>query len=124
MKPLPLYKNIERAPYIQSYLNNFEASVAKVIIDKPCFICPAGHYGQKIYYYLRNYSSHIIGFIDNDISKQNKRVYGTSGDVYSPDVLLNYRDTVISIILYAGPYTTELKNQLNLLHASIHYIII
>ena len=79
---------------------------------------------KKLYYYLQKYSKHIIGFIDNDISKQNKRVYGTTGNVYSPDVLLNYRDTVISIILYAGPYTTELKNQLNLLHASIHYIII
>lgn len=124
MKPLPLYKNVERAPYIQSYLKNFEESIAKVVIDKPCFICPAGHYGQKIYYYLRNYSNHIIGFIDNDVSKQNKRVYGTTGQVYSPDVLLNHRDSLISVILYAGPYTSELKNQLNLLHASIEYIII
>jgi len=123
IKLLPLYKNMERAPYIKSYLKDFEELVTKVVIDKPCFICPAGHYGQKIYYYLRNYSKYIIGFIDNDLSKQNKRVYGTACEVYSPDVLLNYKDTV-SIILYAGPYTTELKNQLNLLNSSIDYIII
>jgi hypothetical protein len=124
IKPLPLYKNMERSEYIQSYLKNFEESIAKVIIDKPCFICPAGHYGQKIYYYLQKYSKHIIGFIDNDLSKQNKRVYGTSSHVYSPDILLKYANTVISIILYAGPYTVEIKNQLNLLHDSIEYIII
>ena len=122
--PLPLYKNMERSAHIQSYLNDFEKSIAKVVIDKPCFICPAGHYGQKIYYYLREYSKNIIGFIDNDISKQNKRVYGTSVYVYSPDTLLNYKDTEINVILYAGPYTTELKSQLNIVHSDIEYIVV
>jgi hypothetical protein len=123
-QPLTLYKNMERANYIKSYLKEFEESVSKIVIDKPSFICPAGHYGQKIFYYLQKYSANIIGFIDNDISKQDKRVYGTTGLVYSPNILQKYKDTTINVILYAGPYTEELKNQLNLLHPNIKYIII
>jgi hypothetical protein len=121
-EPLALYKNMGRSKYIQTYLKEFEDSVLKIVINKPFFICPAGHYGQKIFYYLHKYSANIIGFIDNDISKQNKRVYGTTGWVYSPDILQKYKDTIINVILYAGPYTAELKAQLNLLHPRIEYI--
>jgi hypothetical protein len=93
-------------------------------IRTPCFICPGAHYGQKIYYYLRRFSNHIQGFIDNDPLKQGRRVYGTPSYVYSPDVLAKYKGTTISLILYAGPYTEELKRQLDMIHPSIKYIAI
>ena len=123
-RPLTLHKNLKRSEYIQTYLKEFEETVSNLVIDRPSFICPAGHYGQKIFYYLQKYSANILGFIDNDISKQNKRVYGTTGQVYSPDILQKYKDTIINVILYAGPYTVELKAQLNLLHPRIEYISI
>ena len=122
--PLTLPNSIERSKHIKDYLSDFETSVKSVIIDRPCFICPAGHYGQKIFYYLQQYSTNIIGFIDNDVSKQGKRVYGTTAYVKSPDVLKTYRDNPISVILYAGPYINELKIQLNLIHKFITYITI
>ena len=118
---LSLVNSYTRSNDIKSYLSKFEENIKNIVIDRPCFICPAGHYGQKIFYYLKHYSNNIIGFIDNDLSKQGKRVYGTSANVYSPDILTEYKHKPISIILYAGPYSNEIQQQLNLLHPSIIY---
>ena len=120
---LSLLNSLQRSMNIKGVLSDFEVSVKRVVIEHPCFICPAGHYGQKIFYYLQQYCKNVIGFIDNDLSKQGKRVYGTPAFVYSPDVLIEYKGSPILVILYAGPYTRELKLQLNLLHPSIVYII-
>lgn len=120
--PMALCNTIERSLTIQTYMNEFERSVKDTIINFPCFICPAGHYGQKIYYYLKQCSKYILGFIDNDVSKQGLRVYGTEASVYSPNVLQEYKHTPISIVLYAGPYVEELIQQLNTLHPNIFYI--
>lgn len=120
--PLTLSNSMKRSTDISAYLSDFEESVKNIVIDNACFICPGGHYGQKIYYYLQHYRKNIIGFIDNDLSKQGKRVYGTSGNVFSPDILTSYNDKPVYVILYAGPYTGEIKRQLNTLHASITYI--
>ena len=120
--PLTIPNTIYRLNYINGYLSDFELSIKRIIIDYPCFICPAGHYGQKIFYFLQQYHKNIIGFIDNDFSKQGKRVYGTSLYVNSPDILKTYRGNPICVILHAGPYTNEIKKQLNLLHHLITYI--
>jgi len=120
--PLILTTSIQRSTSIKAYLTDFETSVKKIIIDRPCFICPAGHYGQKIFYYLQQYCKSIVGFIDNDLCKQGKRVYGTSAYVHSPDILITYRDNPICIIMYAGPYINEIKEQLATIHHSITYI--
>jgi len=120
--PLSLLNSAQRSIDIKGVLSDFELSIKRVVIEHPCFICPAGHYGQKIFYYLQHYYKSIIGFIDNDLSKQGKRVYGTHAFVYSPDILIKYKDSTIHIIMYAGPYTNEIKEQLNLLHKSIIYI--
>ena len=109
---------------IQNILLDYEMEMANIKIDTPCFICPGGHYGQKIYYYLRKYNKYIKGFLDNDSSKQGHRLYGTPVLTYSPNELLNYSTTPITIILYAGPYTEELKTQLLLIHSSITFISI
>jgi hypothetical protein len=122
VSPHSLINSIQRSTGLRDYIADFETSVKNVVIDRPCFICPAGHYGQKIFYYLQQYRTNIIGFIDNDLSKQGKRVYGTTAYVNSPDVLNTYRDHPISVILYAGPYEEEIKRQLNLIHKFITYI--
>ena len=122
--PLTLSNSMTRSTAIKEYLSDFETSVKDIIIDRPCFICPGGHYGQKIFYYLQQYCNNIIGFIDNDASKQGKRVYGTPRYAYSPEILKTYRENPICLILYAGPYTNELKEQLTRLHDSITFILI
>ena len=121
---LTLLNSMKRSTNIKEYLSEFEISIKGIAIDRPCFICPAGHYGQKIFYYLQHYRTNIIGFIDNDLLKQGKRVYGTSVYVYSPDILNAYADKPVSLVLYAGPYTKEIKEQLNNLHDSITFIVL
>lgn len=93
-------------------------------INTPCFICPAGIYGQKIHYYLNHYKKYIKGFIDNDPLKQNKRVYGTPLYVYSPEILATVSEDKVYVLLYAGHYSNEIKNQLNMIHTNIEFIII
>ena len=112
----------DRGTIFKSIFLNCENTIRNINITTPCFICPAGHYGQKIYYYLSHCNTHIKGFIDNDPLKQDMRVYGTPAYVYSPDILAKYKDTNISLILFAGPYTEELKKQLDLIHPHINYI--
>jgi len=119
---LIINNSTERIQQIQNIFLDYETKIKNIEINCPCFICPAGHYGQKIYYYLKRFDSLIQGFLDNDISKQGKRMYGTSKMVFSIESIKEYYDTPICIILYAGPYTAELKLQLNLLHNSITYI--
>ena len=116
--------NIERGNHMREIFIKYETRMKDIDISTPCFICPGAHYGQKIYYYLRRFSNHIQGFIDNDPLKQGRRVYGTPSYVYSPDILAKYKGTTICLILYAGPYTEELKRQLDMIHPSIKYIAI
>ena len=52
----------------------------------------------------------IINILDNSIIKKNKRLYGTSLFVVSPDVLKNINRA--AVILKAGQYQVEVKKQL------------
>ena len=122
--PIPISPNPEQAIKLKNILTTFESHMKAITIDKPCFICPGGHYGQKIAYYLTPFRHYILGFLDNDPSKQGLRVYGTNKTVQSPNVLREFQATGVYVILYAGPYTEELKKQLNELHPNIEYITI
>jgi len=51
----------------------------------------------------------IVGILDNDPQKQGKRLYGTSMNVLSPKVT---QDTSGFVILRAGAYDDEIKQQL------------
>lgn len=75
-------------------------------------IVPGGHFGQLLYYYLSpEIRNKVHFFLDNDPTKQNKRVYGTPVLVKSFDYLKN-NIINFSIILYGGPYNEELIKQL------------
>jgi len=81
------------------------------------FIVPAGMFGQLLYYYKQ---PDILGFIDNDTTKQKHRVYGTPHYVYDFNILLNY--DVVTVYLLAGPYTSELKEQIHSINANVEVI--
>jgi hypothetical protein len=116
------YINTDRLVQQQCISKSIELLFSSVEIKQKCFIAPAGHYGQKIYYYLQDYHENIIGFLDNDSCKIGKRVYGTPKFVFNPSELLNYKDQQITIILFAGPYTKEIKDQYDQIHTNINYI--
>ena len=82
------------------------------------FIIPAGLYGQFIIYSCN--PSNIRGFLDNDRTKQNQRVYGTPYTVFSFDEILKYDNLTIYIL--AGPYKNELIQQINSYNKNIEII--
>jgi hypothetical protein len=104
----------------EEILFNFEKRrnlIEAVDIDDETYIMPAGHFGQIVYYYLKN--KKIKGFIDNDSNKQNKRVYGTP--------LMTFSLTEVNpknIILYAGAYSTEIREQIRLVHPTCNVLVI
>ena len=103
--------------------NQNKESITSIYIDnsKPIFICPAGLYGQIIYYYLNNeFKKNIIGFLDNDQSKIGKRLYGTPYSILKMDEVKKYDST--TIIMYRGPYANEIVQQLNEYNPNIKYI--
>ena len=85
------------------------------------FIVPAGHFGQLIYYFLKD-KEKIIGFLDNDTTKCGKRVYGTTHITYPMSDIIKYIDTTVDILIHAGPYTHEIKKQLLTYHSNLRFI--
>lgn len=81
------------------------------------FIAPAGVYGQYIYNVLK---PDICGFLDNDVSKHNRRVYGTNAFTFGFDKLKEYVGKDINILLGARLYNKELTEQLMSYSDKIH----
>ena len=106
----------------KTMLNSIEIRMKNIVITTSSFIAPAGHYGQMLHYYLKEYNDKIIGFLDNDLSKIGKRVYGSDKFVMHPTVLKEYDGMPITIIIYAGPYLEEIKEQYMKLHSQITFI--
>ena len=77
-------------------------------ISPKSYIIPAGHMGQLLYSIAK--PSSIYGFLDNDPSKQGKRMYGTPYMIYPFDQLQHHNE-IIHVYIYAGPYVKEVMKQ-------------
>ena len=106
---------------LKSYFELRENILKNIVLTKKTFIVPAGHFGQLIYYFLKD-KENIIGFLDNDTSKCGKRVYGTIHNVYHMTDIIKYNDTDVDILIHAGPYTNEIKKQLLTYHSKLQFI--
>lgn len=120
--PLILYNSIKRSNDIKRITLDFESYLDTISISTPFFICPAGGYGQKVYYYLNRRLISAMGFIDNDVNKQAKRLCGTSIDIYSPNILLDCMNTEVCVVLCGAMYTNEIQAQLRKIHPNIKFI--
>lgn len=80
-------------------------------LNKKFYIMPSTTYGQVIYYFLNN-KENVIGFIDNDPDKLNKRTYGTPLLTYLPSILSSNECNDILIIktLYFNEMYDQIKN--------------
>lgn len=120
---LPQYPKAENIlNRFHSYYKKRDAIYSQLVLTQPTYIVPGGHYGQLIYHYLHEQKKYIIGFLDNDTTKVGKRMYGTDKYVYRMDQVLQDKNKKITIILNAGPYVEEIKNQLNGYHPGLDYI--
>jgi hypothetical protein len=120
----PFEINKEKAGVYKIHFRNYFEKRNKlfedIIIDTEFYIAPSGHFGQFIYHNLERYKDKMLGFLDNDVSKIGKRMYGTH--------LLNYptseikKHNKIIVLLHAGPYLSEIKKQLLEYNPLINFI--
>lgn len=96
-------------------------SISALTIEEPFFIVPAGLYGQLIYYFLdTSYRANILGFLDNDIHKIGKRLYGTPNSIFKMDKVAEY--STVTVLITTTPYTNEIIKQLTSYNNNIRFI--
>ena len=81
----------------------------KKLNNKMIFIFGAHIFSQNLIKNGLNFDN-ISGVLDNDKDKQNEYLYGTNLKVFSPLILKRYYNPVV--ILRAGEYNSEIKNQI------------
>ena len=104
-----IYFNQNYYEQFKLYFKEREETLSSIEVKENTFIIPSGHFGSIIYQHIKD-KSKIIGFLDNDIIKQNKYLYGTDLLTYPMDYIYNYN--MIHLVLHAGPYTEEITKQL------------
>lgn len=111
----PIYKNIDFY-YIkiifEKYLNNLISDISKLKEQteyKDIYLFGAHIFSQYLLY-LGVKEENVINILDNDVNKQEKRLYGTNLIIKSPEVLRD-KDSPI-VILRAGVYSDEIREQL------------
>jgi len=110
--------------FVQEFITYYEkrdAKLSQINVKSPTYIFPAGHYGQLVYTFLKKKGQEkfVLGFLDNDPDKIGKRMYGTPNIVYSPSII---KDKSCNIILAAGVYKKEIRDQLLALSTSLNIL--
>jgi hypothetical protein len=103
----------------RSLFNHFNGNANRILdisLTSPAYIMPSFYIGQFIYHYLLN-KSLVIGFLDNDLNKVGKRLYGTSLMTYSPSILET--SECKHVLLFRTPYFDEMYKQLRALHPDV-----
>ncbi len=99
-----------------NYINHIKEMVSQINIKKNKFsknqtFIFGAHIFSQILLSMGIDEKKIFCVLDNDSKKINKRLYGTSLKIESPEVLRNINEPCI--ILNAGNYNQEIKKQIN-----------
>ena len=99
---------------IYNYFLNIENRLKNIKISTPSYCFPGGHFGQLLYYYLdANSKKNIINYVDNDITKQNKRIYGTSKFMISMDHIIESNNFLVLNTPYSEEIIDKILNNFN-----------
>jgi hypothetical protein len=94
-----------------NFYKEIKNKINNIIIEQPFFICPSGLYGRFIYYYLNeNVKKHVLGFLDSDPMKIDKRLCGTNCLTYKKEKIIEYEKPIILIV--SKKHYNELKDEL------------
>jgi hypothetical protein len=94
---------------IKDYFLRLENRLVNIKLTEPSYCFPGGHFGQLLYYYLDEESrKNIIHFVDNDVTKQGKRIYGTDKYMVGIRELKENKTCVIA----NTPYSEEIINMI------------
>jgi hypothetical protein len=107
--------------YVSSHIDDVN-KINEIInkINLPIYLFGAHIFSQYLISFGLN-TSKIICLLDNDVKKENKRLYGTSLISKSPKILKDIPEAIV--ILRAGVYNDEIKNDiLNNINSNITFI--
>jgi hypothetical protein len=110
-RDVPSYKNDCIVDYnkLYDYFSELENKLKNIKISVPSYFFPGGHFGQLLMYYLDSESKkNIINFVDNDITKQGKRIYGTNKTM----IAFNSISQSNTFAILNTPYSEEIINQI------------
>ncbi len=85
----------------------------------PIYLFGAHVFSQSLIFFGLN-SERILGVLDNASEKQNKRLYGTPHQVYSPLVISELNN--VMVILDASHYQSEIRNQLYSINRNVKIV--
>jgi hypothetical protein len=92
-----------------------EERIRSISIDTPFYIMPSHYIGQMVYHY-NDCKKNLLGFLDNDTNKCDKRLYGTNCKTHLPS---SERIANKTVLLIANPYKEEMKAQLKSICPSV-----
>lgn len=122
----PISYDNKQSILLENYFQIRETSFNNILIkesDINIWIVPSGHYGYILYQslYKRNFHKNIKGFLDNDKIKQNKYMKSTALLIYPFERIIS--ESNITVLLYGGPYTQEIKQQILSLNSNCSFIV-
>jgi hypothetical protein len=109
--PNMLINNINLIDNQTKFYYEIKNRINNIIIGSPFFLCPSGLYGRFVYYYLNeNVKKNVLGFLDSDIMKIDKRLCGTTCLTYKKDKITDYEKPIVLIV--SKKHNKELINEL------------
>jgi len=110
-KPIDDIKNILLIEDLKNFYSDVKEKIRQFNLKKPFFVCPSGFYGKIIYHYLSSdIKNNIIGFLDSDCFKINKRLSGTKIFIFDKEYVKNYKH--VNVLIIAEKYNKEIKEEL------------
>jgi hypothetical protein len=100
---------LEYVNYHHQLIDDLNSKIRTLQKDQKLYLFGAHIFSQNLISFGLNIN-HLDCIIDNDINKQDKRLYGTDLKVFSPKILSKYKDPVV--ILKAGVYNQEIKKNI------------
>jgi hypothetical protein len=120
---IPSFKNLELPIKQQDFYNKNMNTIKKINIEHPFYICPSGFYGQFVYFNLNeNTKKNVLGFLDSDPYKINKRLCGTELTIFKKEIIKDKEN--IHILISSKKHTNEIKDELYSYNNNtvLHYI--
>jgi hypothetical protein len=99
---------------IKKFYDNIKNKIKEINFSEEFFICPSSHYGKFVYYNLHKNirDTKLLGFIDNDPDKNNKRLCGTNCKIFQKEKLLEYTKP-ITVLIISEKHKKELTDIFN-----------
>ena len=104
-----LHRKNEAKLLLTEHFYSKEEKIRRIKLDRETYIMPSHYIGQMIYHFIEN-KEKILGFLDNDKNKTERRLYGTPCLTYEPTILSGKENA--HVLLINNSYQEEMICQL------------